>query len=585
MARRKGFICGVIALAALIVGVDSRAATAQSGQWTNGGLSESFNSVTVDPSDPWRLYSLTSSGAVFTSDDAGANWSQMDEPLAYVSALAVSPTRLASLYAFDFGFGAPAHARLFRSSDNGVGWSLTSFESEDDPPRTVAVDPTEVSTIYAGTYRGLSKSTDGGATWEKLKLRETETRQIYDILFPPRDPATVYVVDADYSYYPNFTVDKTTDGGRTWKTLVTGPALLVIDLFDPSHLYGAGCPYAYRSTDAGATWTSFSASVDTCNFADLVADPVRRGHLYAGRWRGGVLRSRDGGTTWEQLGVGIVGYVTGLAIDPAGLFLHASTAHGVLDLQLGETRASPCESGTDRLCLLGGRFEVSVKYGDVPAQAVPQGDRFGSFRRPGTDPTGPEIFVKMADRRASPNRTFWFFHGSVTDLGYTITVTDTATGRMRFYRNEPANPGCGAADTGAFVERSAAPASQDLLAGSNLASGDGETLSLLSGRFQATLSVRNPFTGTNDSGLAMPQTDGLGYFSFPSVTGDPAFPEVFVSIFEPRPFERTFSHTGLTNLQYTLTVTDRETGAARVYQNRRDDVFNLCGGFDFTAFD
>ena len=149
---------------------------------------------------------------------------------------------------------------------------------------------------------------------------------------------------------------------------------------------------------------------------------------------------------------------------------------------------------------------------------------------------------------------------------------------MRFYRNEPANPGCGAADTGAFLERSAAPSTDEIRAGSNLAPGEGDTLSLVGGRYQVTLSVVNPFTGANDGGLAMPQTDRLGYFSFPSVTGDPAFPEVFVSLSESRPHDWMFSHAGLTNLQYRLTLTDRDTGVVSTYQNDRGDVYNLCGG-------
>jgi photosystem II stability/assembly factor-like uncharacterized protein len=109
----------------------------------------------------------------------------------HTSSLAVSPSRLGLLYALDL-------TRLFRSNDNGIGWSATAFWSTD-PAGTVAVDPRRSSTIYAGTYSGLSRSTDGGASWENLKLREGQARQIYQILFPPRDPSTGYVVDADYS--------------------------------------------------------------------------------------------------------------------------------------------------------------------------------------------------------------------------------------------------------------------------------------------------------------------------------------------------------------------------------------------------
>ena len=43
-------------------------------------------------------------------------------------------------------------------------------------------------------------------------------------------------------------------------------------------------------------------------------------------------------------------------------------------------------------------------------------------------------------------------------------------------------------------------------------------------------------------------------------------------------------HTGLTDLEYTLTVTDRETGAQRVYRNDRSDPSRLCGAADTKAF-
>jgi hypothetical protein len=289
------------------------------------------------------------------------------------------------------------------------------------------------------------------------------------------------------------------------------------------------------------------------------------------------MRSRDGGNTWEPFGEGMLGYGVRLAIDAAGLFLHASTSQGVFDIRLAETPPTTCDPGPDRLCLLGGRFEVTAKFGDSAAPAVPQGDRFGSFRRPGAA-ADAEIFVKMADRRGTPNRAFWFFHSSVTDLSYTITVRDTATGRIRFYRNEPANPGCGAADTGAFVERSASPSSDETRVESNLAPGEGEILPLYNGRYEVTLSVVNPFTGAIEAGRAMPQSDRLGYFSFPSLTGDPAFPEVFVSLSVLSFFDFRFSHTGLTNLQYTLTLTEFGSDISTTYRNNPADVFNLCGG-------
>ena len=266
-----------------------------------------------------------------------------------LSRMAVSPSRLSALYAFDFD-DATRNARVFSSRDRGLHWTPTAFNSPDGP-NTLVVDPTIASTVYAGTERGLYKSTDSGASWENLKLRENTTRRVFQILFPPRQPSTVYVVDADYSYYPEYTVDKSTDGGRTWRTVATGPfgtgpTDLAIDPFDPSHLYAAGCPAFSRSTDAGETWTQAPSPPSNNCASSLVADPVRPGYLYTGFWGGGVWRSRDGGNTWQPFGEGIFGFAVRLAIDPAGLFLHASTSRGVFDIRLAETRATSCDPGT-----------------------------------------------------------------------------------------------------------------------------------------------------------------------------------------------------------------------------------------------
>jgi hypothetical protein len=62
--------------------------------------------------------------------------------------------------------------------------------------------------------------------------------------------------------------------------------------------------------------------------------------------------------------------------------------------------------------------------------------------------------VKMVDATGAPalGGGFWFFHSPLTDVAYTITVTDTTTGAVRTYHNTSGSPGqlCGEADTSAF---------------------------------------------------------------------------------------------------------------------------------------
>ncbi|MGE5275981.1 MAG: hypothetical protein ACM3SU_03215, partial [Acidobacteriota bacterium] len=197
--------------------------------------------------------------------------------------------------------------------------------------------------------------------------------------------------------------------------------------------------------------------------------------------------------------------------------------------------------------------------------------------------------VKMADARAIPGQGFWLFHSGLTDLQYTLSVLDTATGRQKTYRNDRADPSelCGGADTATFgPDNETGSASRPALEARAPTQIANASLTLLD-RFQATLTATDPRTGRVAAGVAIPQDARWGYFSLPAFTGDPAFPEVFAKMVDatslPGGFFWVF-HTGLTDLEYTLTVTDPSTGAVKTYHNDRSDPARLCGGADTAAF-
>jgi hypothetical protein len=59
----------------------------------------------------------------------------------------------------------------------------------------------------------------------------------------------------------------------------------------------------------------------------------------------------------------------------------------------------------------------------------------------------------MVDATTAPppfGGAFWFFHSSLTDVTYTLTVTDHQTGRVRTYSSAGSPAFCGGADTNAF---------------------------------------------------------------------------------------------------------------------------------------
>jgi hypothetical protein len=109
-------------------------------------------------------------------------------------------------------------------------------------------------------------------------------------------------------------------------------------------------------------------------------------------------------------------------------------------------------AGTDQLCL-GGRFLVEVRYVDPgsgqprPGHPAPLTGDSGAFWF--FAPGNAELLIKVLDGRPV-NGHFWVFYGALSDVDYTITVTDTVTGNRRAYHN-PRNHLASGSDVDAFA--------------------------------------------------------------------------------------------------------------------------------------
>ncbi len=104
-----------------------------------------------------------------------------------------------------------------------------------------------------------------------------------------------------------------------------------------------------------------------------------------------------------------------------------------------------CATGGDQLCL-GGRFRVRVRYTDPASGAMRfahaatlTGDTGAFWFAQASD---TDLTIKVLDGRPF-NAHFWVFYGALSDLAYTITVTDTVTGKFRRYRNPAHHQGSG----------------------------------------------------------------------------------------------------------------------------------------------
>jgi len=110
---------------------------------------------------------------------------------------------------------------------------------------------------------------------------------------------------------------------------------------------------------------------------------------------------------------------------------------GIGGSQRTAARSGACVAGANALCLQGGRFRVEVEWRDFAGasgagRAEPLTGDTGTFWF--FNPANTELIVKVLDARGI-NGQFWVFYGALSNVGYTLRITDTVTGDVRRYEN------------------------------------------------------------------------------------------------------------------------------------------------------
>jgi photosystem II stability/assembly factor-like uncharacterized protein len=552
----------------------------------NHGIREVWvRSLAIDPTDPSVVFAASFRG-IHESRDGGASWIEPFPQSPEAEVVAIDPSDHSTLYAAGSG-------GVHKSTDGGRTWQ--SNRTLADYIAELVIDPNNSRRLFAA-YGSVNRSLDGADSWTRVMTPEDKYSSYYypptvtAMALAPSDGATVYAGGSDGGGF----LYRSDDGGDHWSdvTIVDfGVNALVVDSCDSHSLQAGGYRGVQRSVDGGSTWSQGQLSETVLALAQ---DPRHSSSVFAGT-SSGLFWTNDRGTSWTRFEPVLDEVVQALALDPSGRFLYAGTQRGVFRL---ERSFEPCRDGPDRLCLIRAKYQVSVTARDragtpITGRAITEGDSFGYFSFPDVtgDPDFPEVFVKMVNASGQPppyGGHDWVFHSSLTDLDYTVRVLETDTGRVRTYdAGDSESLTCGRADTSAFERDCAAAAGSFAASVPPEGIEAGTELSLLSGRFRATLLASDPRTGRTAGGTALAKGDRFGYFSLPSFTGDPSFPEVFVKMADataqPGGYFWVF-HTGLTDLDYTLTVTDRVTGAVRTYSGGATDGTRLCGSADTMAF-
>ena len=215
------------------------------------------------------------------------------------------------------------------------------------PAFVVAVAPSAPNVVYAGTERGVFRSTDAGATWTSAGLAGPPISSsawppslpgVMPLAVDPSSPSTVYAArnarwqggGATYAR-PVF---KSTNGGRSWHTLsVRGLPVAAVPT-SPTTVYAAGAgSRLVRSTTGGRRWVPADAGLPHAYLWSFAYDPARPASVYAAMGPRGLFASRDGGARWHPLRVGVPhADITAVAVSPgSSQTIVAAADTGVLE--------------------------------------------------------------------------------------------------------------------------------------------------------------------------------------------------------------------------------------------------------------
>ena len=285
----------------------------------------------------FTFYMGSTGGGVWKTTDAGTTWNNVSDgffAVGSIGAIAVAPSDRNTIYV-GTGSACPrgnisVGKGVYRSLDAGRTWSFVGLP-EAGQIGAIVVHPSNSELVYVAALgnifgpnpqRGVFRSRDGGASWEKVLFLSDQAGAI-DLAMDPTNPRVIYAGMWRFERKPWTLINggeeggvyKTVDGGDTWKRLggglpagVLGKVGIAVSPANPERVWvlqqhaeekKGGL---YRSDDSGSTWQRVNRDHKLRQrgwyYSHVFADPQDQDTVYAENI--GFYRSTDGGKTFDD---------------------------------------------------------------------------------------------------------------------------------------------------------------------------------------------------------------------------------------------------------------------------------------------
>ncbi len=292
--------------------------------------SYSIGWVTLDPNDPSVVWvgtgesnsqrSVAYGDGVYRSDDGGKSWKNLGlKKSEHIGRIVIDPRDSKVVYVAAEGplWGPGGDRGLYKTSDGGKSWKAVLTISENTGVADVAMDPSNPDILYAAAYQrrrhvftmidggpesAIYKSSDAGATWNKLKSGlPTEDMGRIGLAVSPVDPNVVYAtIEAANAKGGIF---RSTDKGATWerRNEFDQGALYYARVFpDPKNVDRIYIMNVFlrASDDGGKTLRIINEVNHHIDNHAIWIDPDNTKHCLVGS-DGGVAETFDGFTSWQ----------------------------------------------------------------------------------------------------------------------------------------------------------------------------------------------------------------------------------------------------------------------------------------------